>query len=142
MYEDSDVLLERYLARHPEERLEWEQRIKIKCDPRVTPIGRVMRRFSLDEMPQFWNVLMGEMSLVGPRPITVPQIPRYGAGLRLYSRVRPGLTGLWQVSGRSATTFEARVMFDKDYVENWSLMLDFRIWLRTFIVVIIGAGAY
>lgn len=142
MYEDSDQLLERYLARHPKERREWEQRIKLKSDPRVTPIGRMIRRFSIDEMPQLWNVLVGDMSLIGPRPITVPQISRYGVGLRLYSRVRPGLTGLWQISGRSTTTFETRILFDKKYVENWSLMLDLWIWLRTFGVVLTGAGAY
>lgn len=142
MYKDSDQLLERYLARHPEETREWEQRIKLKRDPRVTPIGRIMRRFSLDEIPQLWNVLVGDMSVVGPRPITVPQIPRYGVGIQLYSRVRPGLTGLWQISGRSTTTFEARIMFDKNYIENWSLILDVRIWLRTFSVVLTGTGAY
>jgi len=114
----------------------------LKDDPRVTWIGRFLRRFSLDELPQLWNVLAGDMSLVGPRPIVVSEIERYGLDYAAYEAVRPGLTGLWQVSGRNDTTYQERVDYDSYYVRNWSLRLDAKIAIKTFRAVISGTGAY
>lgn len=115
---------------------------KLKNDPRVTPVGRLLRRFSLDELPQLWNILVGDMSLVGPRPIVIAEIEKYGLHYAAYEAVRPGLTGLWQVSGRNDTTYEERVRLDSHYVENWSLVMDSRILLRTVSAVVSGVGAY
>ena len=120
----------------------WERDQKLKRDPRVTPIGRFLRRTSLDELPQLWNILRGEMSLVGPRPIVEEEIARYGDKFPLYIKVIPGLTGLWQVSGRNNITYEERVSLDAYYVRNWSVWLDVYILLRTVWVVLTGEGAY
>ena len=142
MFVDSRDRLTYYLDRDPALRVEWESVQKLKDDPRVTSIGRLLRRFSLDELPQIWNVLVGDMSLVGPRPIVVSEIERYGLDYAAYEAVRPGLTGLWQVSGRNDTTYQQRVDFDSYYVRNWTLQLDAEILLRTFRAVISGVGAY
>jgi len=142
MYSDSRERLADYLAQDPALREQWESVHKLKKDPRVTPIGRFLRRFSLDELPQLWNVLVGEMSLVGPRPIVVAEIEKYGQDYAAYERARPGLTGLWQVSGRNNTTYQQRVDFDSYYVRNWSVWLDLTIVVRTFRAVISGVGAY
>jgi Undecaprenyl-phosphate galactose phosphotransferase WbaP len=115
---------------------------KLKADPRVTRIGAWMRRRSLDELPQLFNVLTGEMSLVGPRPLLARELPHYGAVITLYERVRPGLTGLWQISGRSHTTFAQRVSYDEWYIKNWTVWYDFVIMLQTVWVLIHGEGAY
>jgi lipopolysaccharide/colanic/teichoic acid biosynthesis glycosyltransferase len=115
---------------------------KLRRDPRVTRVGRFLRKTSLDELPQFWNVLRGEMSLVGPRPIVEEEIPSYGPNFLLYCRVTPGLTGLWQVSGRNAVSRRDRVQLDSYYVRNWSPWLDLHILARTARVVITGQGAY
>ena len=139
---NADLALKDYLARHPEQRAAWERDQKLKRDPRVTQIGRFLRRTSLDELPQLWNILRGEMSLVGPRPIVEEEIPRYGDKFPLYIRVIPGLTGLWQVSGRNNITYEERVSLDAYYVRNWSVWLDIYILLRTVWVVLTGEGAY
>ncbi len=105
-------------------------------------IGRLLRRTSLDELPQLWNVLCGEMSLVGPRPIVTAEVAKYGHHFTLYQKVRPGLTGLWQVSGRNDTTYAERVALDCYYVRNWSVWLDLVIICRTVRVVLLGKGAY
>jgi Undecaprenyl-phosphate galactose phosphotransferase WbaP len=131
-----------YLAAHPELRSEWQRDHKLKNDPRVTSVGKWLRRLSLDELPQLLNVLAGEMSLVGPRPIVAAEIQKYGRGYGLYTRVLPGLTGLWQVSGRNNTTYGERVLFDEYYVCNWSIWLDAYILIRTLKVVLTGEGAY
>jgi lipopolysaccharide/colanic/teichoic acid biosynthesis glycosyltransferase len=115
---------------------------KIKDDPRITPLGKFMRRFSIDELPQLFNVLSGQMSLVGPRPPLPCEVEKYNAWHRKRLRVRPGITGPWQVSGRSLLPFEDMVRLDIYYIENWSLWLDFKILLRTIPVVFFGTGAY
>jgi len=142
MYSNSRERLSDYLAQDAALREQWESVHKLKDDPRVTPIGRFLRRFSLDELPQLWNVLVGEMSLVGPRPIVVAEIEKYGPDYAAYERARPGLTGLWQVSGRNNTTYQERVDYDSYYVRNWSVWLDVTIAFRTFRAVISGVGAY
>jgi len=109
---NSAEVLEEYLAEHPEARAEWNKTHKLRRDPRITPIGSFLRRYSLDELPQLWNVLVGQMSLVGPRPIVAAEVEKYGDCFDCYCRVKPGLTGLWQVSGRSALTYEERVALD------------------------------
>jgi Undecaprenyl-phosphate galactose phosphotransferase WbaP len=142
MVENGDQLLEAYLEEHPEELKAWQRDQKLKNDPRVTRVGSLLRRCSLDELPQLWNVFRGEMSLVGPRPIVYAEIPKYGPGYDLYTRVLPGITGLWQVSGRNNTTYEERVIFDEYYVRNWSIWLDAYILIRTVKTVITAEGAY
>ena len=111
-------------------------------DPRITAIGGVLRKYSLDELPQIWNVLTGQMSLVGPRPLLRRELDDYGAVISLYERVRPGITGLWQISGRSHTTFAERVSYDEWYIKNWTVWYDMVIVLQTFWVLMTGAGAY
>jgi len=142
MFVDAGERLEHHLEKDPALRTQWESVHKLKNDPRVTSIGRLLRRFSLDELPQIWNVLVGDMSLVGPRPIVVAEIAKYGLDYAAYEAVRPGLTGLWQVSGRNDTTYRQRVDYDSYYVRNWSLGLDARIVAKTFRAVISGVGAY
>ena len=142
MVPNADQIQEHYFQKHPELRIEWESTQKIKDDPRVTRSGRLLRRISLDELPQIWNVLKGEMSLVGPRPILCDQIKQYGFSLPLYTCVRPGMTGLWQVSGRNNLPFSERSHLDEIYVRNWSIWLDITILLRTIPVVLRRDGAY
>ena len=143
MVADAASVLENYLAAHPQHQLEWLRDHKLKNDPRVTRVGKWLRRFSLDELPQLWNVVIGQMSLVGPRPIIEAEIKKYGlGGYELYSRVRPGITGLWQVSGRNNTTYDERVQFDEYYVRNWSGWLDAYILLCTIKAVLTADGAY
>lgn len=142
MCENSAEVLEDYLGRHPQARAEWSRTHKLRYDPRVTSVGRFLRRYSLDELPQLWNVMAGKMTLVGPRPIVAAEVEKYGDGFRFYRRVKPGLTGLWQVSGRSQLTYPQRVQLDCDYVERWSMRRDFVILLRTFLSVVNQDGAY
>ncbi|NJO78912.1 MAG: undecaprenyl-phosphate galactose phosphotransferase WbaP [Cyanobacteria bacterium RM1_2_2] len=142
MVRNADKALKDYLEAHPELQEDWLKDQKLRRDPRVTRIGRFLRRTSLDELPQLWNILRGEMSLVGPRPIIDEEIPRYGDKFQLYTKVIPGLTGLWQVSGRNNITYEERVSLDAYYVRNWSVWLDVYILLRTVWVVLTGEGAY
>jgi Undecaprenyl-phosphate galactose phosphotransferase WbaP len=139
---DGDTILTQALGKDPQLRGEWERDHKLRNDPRVTPIGRVLRKTSLDELPQLWNILIGDMSIVGPRPIVKQEIAKYGDTFNDYCMVRPGLTGLWQVSGRNNTTYEERVRFDEYYVRNWSLWLDLFIIFRTVKTVAFGEGAY
>ncbi|KVD93280.1 UDP-phosphate galactose phosphotransferase [Burkholderia stagnalis] len=142
MATDADRRLQSLLETNPHARAEWEREFKLKSDVRVTPVGRVLRRTSLDELPQLINVIRGEMSLVGPRPIVEAELPRYGADVAYYLAVRPGMTGLWQVSGRNDTSYAARVSLDVRYVRTWSLGRDLRILFKTIGVVARGAGAY
>jgi Undecaprenyl-phosphate galactose phosphotransferase WbaP len=142
MFQDAHLVLEQYLEAHPELREEWERDHKLRYDPRVTRIGRFIRKTSLDELPQVWNVLRGEMSLVGPRPIVTAEIVKYGPYYGLYTMVTPGITGLWQVSGRNNTTYEERVQLDAYYVRNWSPWLDMYLLIRTIRIVLFADGAY
>ena len=142
MVQNADGVIEAYLAARPERAAEWRRQRKLKDDPRVTRVGRLLRRTSLDELPQIWNILRGEMSVVGPRPITDAEISKYGTIYSLYSQIAPGLTGLWQVSGRNDTSYQQRVDIDSRYIRNWTLRLDLRILLRTFRAVLAGRGAY
>lgn len=142
MVPNADQVLERYFDENPALRSQWERDHKLRYDPRITGIGRFLRRTSLDELPQLWNVLRGEMSLVGPRPIVEAEIFRYADKYSLYTKVLPGLTGLWQVSGRNNVSYDERVNLDAYYVRNWSVWLDVYILLRTIWVVVLGDGAY
>lgn len=126
----------KFLASHPEAEREWRETHKLKNDPRVTFVGRLLRVSSLDELPQLLNVLRGEMSCVGPRPIVTAELSRYGVHASEYLSSRPGLTGLWQVSGRSHTSYARRVALDCEYVRTWSIWLDLSILLRTVLAVL------
>ena len=144
MRSDADEVLDRVLANDPTLRAEFEQDFKLKSDPRITSIGRFLRRSSLDELPQFLNVLRGEMSVVGPRPIVDRELVRYGAYMDEVASVRPGLTGLWQVSGRNNLSYRKRIKLDLAYARGRSLPLDLAIILRTFGVLLLpmDRGAY
>jgi lipopolysaccharide/colanic/teichoic acid biosynthesis glycosyltransferase len=139
---NSAEVLEDYLSKHPEARAEWNKTHKLRHDPRITKLGAFLRRYSLDELPQLWNVLSGHMSLVGPRPIVAAEVEKYADSFECYCRVKPGLTGLWQVSGRSELTYDERVALDCNYVNRWSLRRDIKILLKTFAVVVNQDGAY
>ncbi|MEO1122897.1 MAG: undecaprenyl-phosphate galactose phosphotransferase WbaP [Cyanobacteria bacterium J06639_16] len=139
---NSDQVLLRYLKDNPDQWETWMRDHKLKQDPRVTRIGRFLRRTSLDELPQLWNVLRRQMSLVGPRPIVDDEVWRYEEKFDLYLQVLPGITGLWQVSGRSDVSYGERVNLDAYYVRNWSIWLDLYILMRTVWVVVMGDGAY
>jgi exopolysaccharide production protein ExoY len=141
MVQRADLVLAELLARDDAARQEWARDHKLKNDPRVLRIGRFLRRTSLDELPQLLNVLRGEMNLVGPRPVVVQEIPRYGDYKLHYLSVTPGMTGLWQVSGRNNLSYDERVALDARYVETRSLLGDLRILLRTVRVVVRREGA-
>lgn len=141
MMPGAEICLEEYLDHHPAARTEWQAHQKLGFDPRVTPVGRFLRASSLDELPQLVNVLRGDMSLVGPRPVTVAELHHYHRHLSDYAAVRPGITGLWQVSGRSDTGFARRVELDSRYVRGRSLAMDIAILLRTLPVVLRREGA-
>jgi Undecaprenyl-phosphate galactose phosphotransferase WbaP len=142
MVSNAQQVLTDYLATHPELLNEWNRDHKLKRDPRVTWIGRILRKTSLDELPQLWNVLVGEMSLVGPRPIVKDEIAKYGDTYADYLRVSPGITGLWQISGRNNTSYTQRLALDEYYVRNWSPWLDLYILFRTIKTVLFCEGAY
>jgi lipopolysaccharide/colanic/teichoic acid biosynthesis glycosyltransferase len=138
MYVNGDEIL----AAHPRLRAELNKNYKLKCDPRVTPVGRFLRKYSLDELPQLFNVLAQDMSLVGPRIIAPEEIVKYGQWGDLLLTAMPGLTGLWQVSGRSNTSYDERIALDMHYISHWSVWLDIKILFRTIPVVLKGDGAY
>jgi len=143
MYTDSDRILDSFLKQHPEKRKEWDRFKKIKgADPRLTRMGKFLRKFSLDELPQLYNVLLGNMSLVGPRPYLPKEKKDIGDYLDLILSVKPGVTGLWQISGRNELEFSQRLRFDYIYINNWSLWLDFIILLKTMWIVVSGKGSY
>jgi len=139
---DADQRLARVLANDPEARAEWARDHKLRNDPRITPLGAFLRRSSLDELPQLFNVLRGEMSIVGPRPIVAGEAPRYGRRLRSYCSVRPGMTGLWQVSGRNDVSYRRRVAMDTLYAGRKNLAWDIRILLLTVPAVLLTRGSY
>ncbi|MFC3173504.1 sugar transferase [Novosphingobium bradum] len=139
---DAESQLARVLAACPRARREWEMDRKLRNDPRVSRLGRLVRKLSLDELPQLANVLAGEMSMVGPRPIVQAEIPRYGAFLADYCAVKPGITGLWQVSGRNDVSYGERVQLDRHYSRHASVLLDLRIVLRTIPAVLLAQGSY
>ncbi len=142
MVPDARQVLADYLAQHPEMQAEWDRDHKLKNDPRITWIGRIIRKTSLDELPQLWNVFVGEMSLVGPRPIVREEVEKYGETFRDYLRVTPGITGLWQISGRNNTTYAQRLAYDEFYVRSWTPWLDLYILMRTVKTVAFCEGAY
>lgn len=142
MVPNADAVLFEYLAANPLLAAEWKADRKLRQDPRLTRVGNILRKTSLDELPQFWNVLMGSMSLVGPRPIVPCEESKYGAVYEEYCMVKPGITGLWQISGRNNTSYEERVRLDHYYVSNWSVWMDLWILGRTVPVVAMGYGAY
>lgn len=142
MAENGDALLKRHLEQNPEALEEWRATRKLQDDPRVTVVGTVLRKLSLDELPQLINILKGEMSIVGPRPVVEDELELYEASAVYYLRSRPGLTGLWQVSGRNDVSYAARVAFDTHYVRNWSLASDLVIVARTIPAVCLSRGSY
>ena len=142
MAPDASERLNEYLGRNPRAAQEWAESCKLKDDPRVTPLGRVLRRTSLDELPQLFNVLKGEMSIVGPRPVTDEELEKYGLRVSAYLACKPGITGLWQVSGRSKTSYRERVMLDSIYAKNWSHALDAKTMLVTLPVLLGSDDAY
>jgi Undecaprenyl-phosphate galactose phosphotransferase WbaP len=142
MRPDADRVLEEYLAANPEALRFWLEERKLKNDPRITRVGEFLRKSSLDELPQVINIFLGDMSLVGPRPVTEEELAKYGQDAFYYLLVRPGLTGLWQVSGRNEVSYEKRVALDRYYVQNWSIWLDLYILARTVWVVLTRKGAY
>lgn len=135
---DADSRMEAYLAENPAARLEWDTTQKLKADPRITKMGRFLRKSSLDELPQLWNVLRGDMSLVGPRPMMINQQNMYPG--KAYYALRPGITGYWQTAGRNRTTFEARAEYDDAYEANVSLVADIKVLVATVGVVVNGTG--
>lgn len=142
MVPNAAAMLRDHLERNPQAELEWKKTRKLKFDPRITPLGRVLRKYSIDELPQLFNILMGDMSFVGPRPIDQSECVRFGHSLRHYLRCRPGLTGMWQVSGRSDTSYDRRVALDRYYAIHSSLLLDLSLVLKTVPVAINGRGSY
>jgi Undecaprenyl-phosphate galactose phosphotransferase WbaP len=142
MFQDSHLVLEQYLEANPDAQEEWDRDHKLRFDPRITRIGRFLRKTSLDELPQLWNVIRGDMSLVGPRPIVDAEVAKYGAYYGFYTMVKPGITGLWQVSGRNNTTYDERVQLDAYYVRNWSPWMDMVLLLKTIRIVLFAKGAY
>ncbi len=142
MVRDSGKVLSDLLASDGEAREEWAASFKLHDDPRITRMGRFLRKTSLDELPQLWNVITGEMSLIGPRPIIEDEVAKYGHHYKLFSSVKPGMSGLWQVSGRSDTDYAERVALDVYYIQSWSLWLDLYILFKTVRVVVVGDGAY
>jgi exopolysaccharide production protein ExoY len=142
MIPNADQVLRNLLESDPELQAEWVRDHKLRNDPRVTRLGRFLRRTSLDELPQLLNVLRGEMSLVGPRPVVREELLRYGRNVNTYLAAKPGITGLWQVTGRNDTDYRRRVVLDTYYVRNQNLLLDLYILLKTTGVVLGGSGAY
>jgi exopolysaccharide production protein ExoY len=141
MVVDGDRVLEEHFRKYPAERAVWLAERKLRNDPRVTPLGAVLRKLSVDELPQLFNIILGQMSVVGPRPVVADELANYGASVGHYLRTRPGLTGLWQISGRNDTSYDRRIMLDRLYVSRWSLLMDLWIILRTVPAVLSSRGA-
>ncbi|WP_280634000.1 sugar transferase [Paracoccus ravus] len=141
MVTNGDVVLEQHFQRNPADRILWKSERKLADDPRVTPIGAVLRKLSLDELPQLLNILAGDMSIVGPRPVVREELDNYGQAAPFYLATRPGLTGLWQISGRSDTSYAERVRLDRKYASGWSIIGDLGIILRTVPALLTARGA-
>ena len=141
MVVDGDRVLEEYFRQFPAERDVWLAERKLRNDPRVTPLGAILRKLSIDELPQLYNIIMGQMSIVGPRPVVADELKIYGGSAAHYLRTRPGLTGLWQISGRNDTGYQKRVLLDRLYVLRWSMLLDLRIVVLTVPAVLSSRGA-
>jgi exopolysaccharide production protein ExoY len=142
MVENGDEVLAAHFAKNPQSREEWLATRKLQNDPRVTRAGLVLRKLSLDELPQIFNILLGNMSFVGPRPVVKDELELYGPAADCYLRSRPGLTGLWQVSGRNDVSYGRRIAFDQHYVENWSFIADLKIIAMTIPAVFSSRGSY
>lgn len=142
MVENGDEVLAMYFAKNPSAREEWNATRKLQNDPRVTRVGAVLRKLSLDELPQIFNILRGDMSIVGPRPVVKDELDLYGNSAGFYLKSRPGLTGLWQISGRNDVSYGTRVAFDRQYVENWSFAEDLKIIAKTVPAVLSSRGSY
>jgi exopolysaccharide production protein ExoY len=142
MVQNGDEVLAAHFAANPQSREEWLATRKLQNDPRVTRVGQVLRKLSLDELPQVFNILLGHMSVVGPRPIVKDELEMYGPAADCYLRSRPGLTGLWQVSGRNDVSYGTRIAFDQHYVENWSFLADLRIIVLTVPAILAARGSY
>ena len=142
MYADADERLKQILETDPEMAAEWERNRKFTDDPRVTKVGKFLRKTSMDELPQLWNIITGDMSFVGPRPVTQEEIEKYGGAADYVLSVTPGLSGMWQISGRSDTGYDERIALDSYYIQNWSIWLDMWIIVKTVWVVLVGKGAY
>jgi len=142
MKHSRDKILAEYFNNHPKEKIYWDKNQKLKNDPRITRIGYFLREFSLDELPQIFNVLKGDMSFIGPRPILDTEKKKYDKNFDYYKKVKPGISGLWQVSGRNDTSYEDRIKFDVEYIQKQSFFLDLKIFLKTFYVVFTRKGAY
>ncbi|MDZ4309646.1 MAG: sugar transferase [Cypionkella sp.] len=140
MVPDAEVRLQIYLAENSQAAAQWQRDYKLDDDPRITKLGQFLRRSSLDELPQLWNVLRGEMSLVGPRPVTAPELSMYGSRAGIYRSMRPGITGLWQVSGRNSVSYERRVDLDEEYFHRANLLLDLLIIAKTALAVLNRTG--
>jgi exopolysaccharide production protein ExoY len=142
MVTNADVVLQNLLESDPGAAREWEEGQKLRNDPRVHRVGAILRKTSIDELPQLWNVIKGDMSIVGPRPIVAAEVKRYSHNFAAYTATRPGITGLWQVMGRSDCSYDERVSFDLAYVSGWSLVRDVWIMIKTFHVVLSRSGSY
>lgn len=143
MLPDADARLDEILASHPDIKREWDTNHKLKNDPRITSIGRFLRQTSLDELPQFWNVLKGDLSVVGPRPVVEEELTKhFGDKANIILTIRPGITGIWQVSGRSDTTYAKRIALDEHYIKTRSLLLDCKIIVITIYTLFSKNGAY
>jgi lipopolysaccharide/colanic/teichoic acid biosynthesis glycosyltransferase len=140
MVPDAEARLKAYLAANPEAAEQWKRDFKLDNDPRITRLGNVLRKTSLDELPQLWNVLTGEMSFVGPRPVTTPEMMLYGARAGIYKALRPGITGLWQVSGRNSVSYDQRVEMDEVYFRKGSFLMDLKIIFKTAAAVVLRTG--
>jgi len=142
MVENGDEVLASHFASDPLSREQWYTTRKLQNDPRVTNVGQVLRKLSLDELPQLFNILAGDMSFVGPRPVVEDELELYGPAVNYYLKSRPGLTGLWQISGRNDVSYGTRVALDRHYIENWSFASDLKIMIRTLPVVLSSRGSY
>lgn len=142
MVRDAQSRLDTLLENNPELREEWAQTQKLKCDPRLTSSGGRLRRYSLDELPQMWNIIKGEMSIVGPRPIVDNEVPRYAENIEFYDTVRPGVLGLWQISGRNDVSYDTRVALDREYAERRTVAGDIMIMFRSIPAILFKRGAY
>ena len=142
MHMNSEEILKEYLQNYPEEKVIWKQNQKLYNDPRVTNFGKILRTFSIDELPQIFNVFKGDMSLVGPSPIIDKEKNKYKESFELYKSIKPGITGFWQISGRNNLNYEQRVELDVYYIENVSFLLDLYVLFKTIPAVIFKKGAY